>query len=161
MNDKEILKWADFVASKFSQNHEGWVYRDGAEGIKHIRYKSDYTDYNHWTKRITRAFDWKHLLGTDQVSKAFPAKTPSQRFWGAWGWIVVNLRKDKNLPDGTINGIITHWQEDGQYIAFFQPRVGMKVLDFLREDPDNPHAQAIFEEMRACAELSWPSKETE
>lgn len=46
MNDKEILKWADFVASKFSQNHEGWVYRDGADGLQHIRYRSDYTDYN-------------------------------------------------------------------------------------------------------------------
>lgn len=158
MNDEKLIAWAEFVATKFSKNAEGWKYSRNLSGLKHIRYVTDYTGYNHWTKRVRRAFDWKHLTGRDSLSKMFRKPGLKNNFWNAVAWIRVSLQKSNNLPDGQINGIITHWEEDGEYIALFQPRVGVKVLDFLKADPTNPHARAILDEMHACKELSWPSE---
>lgn len=156
METKDLLDWAEFVATKFQSSRDGWVYSRKRNGLKHIRYESDYTGYNHWMKRAKRAFEWKHLAGTDSFSKMFGKQTLKQRVRSARAWISVSLRKDSNLPDGQINGNIVHWEEDGEYIAIFQPRVGVKVLEFLKAEPDNPHAQAIIAEMKACVELSWP-----
>lgn len=161
MNDERLLDYAEFVATKFSKNMDGWKYSRNTGGLKHIRYERDYTGYNHWTKRIRRAFDWKHLTGQDSFSKAFRTRGFKAQFWSAISWIRVSLRKDSNLPDGQINGIITHWEEDGEYIALFQPRVGVKVLEFIKADPENPYARAILDEMHAMAELSWPSKDSD
>lgn len=160
MNDEKLLKWAEFVATKFSKNAEGWTYSRNTGGLKHIRYESDYTGYNHWTKRVRRAFDWKHLTGRDSLTRHFRRPGLKNRFWEAYGWVVVSLRKDSHLPDGQINGIITHWEEDGEYIALFQPRVGVKVLEFIKANPENEYARAILDEMHACKELSWPSKKS-
>jgi hypothetical protein len=161
--DKKILDWAEFVATKFSGNAEGWVYSRDTGDLKHIRYESDYTGRNHWTKRLRRALDLKHLLGRDSFSKTFRQSKRSIRdeLLTAAAWFSVNWRKDSHLPDGQINGIITHWEEDGEYIALFQPRVGVKVLDFIRNNPESPYAQAILSEMRACADLSFPAEEEE
>lgn len=161
MNDEKLLKWAEFVATKFRKNAEGWTYSRNTGGLKHIRYESDYTGYNHWTKRVRRAFDWKHLTGRDSFTRHFRKPGLKNRFWEAYWWIVVSLRKDSNLPDGQINGVITHWEEDGEYIALFQPRVGVKVLEFIKANPENEYARAILDEMHACKELSWPSKEAD
>ncbi len=162
MDDKQLLSWAEFVATKFQSSRDGWVYSRELKGLKHIRFESDYTGYNHWRKRLKRALDWKHLTGRDSFSKAFRDKKRKTslrtRFLQARAWISVSLRKDNNLPDGQINGIITNWEEDGEYIAIFQPRVGAKVIEFLRAEPHNPHAKAILAEMHAVTELSWPKE---
>lgn len=162
VKDKKLLDWAEFVATKFSKNMDGWVYSRDTGPLRHIRYESDYKGYNHWAKRARRAFDWKHLTGTDSFSKMFRKnESLKMRLYSAWAWVRVCLRKDSNLPDGMINGIITHWEEDGEYIALFQPRVGVRVIDFIRSNPDNEYARAILDEMHACKELSWPSKGTD
>lgn len=165
--DKKILDWAEFVAKKFSANQEGWVYSRDVGDLKHIRYEADYTGYNHWTKRLKRASEnwnpFSYFRPRSNLGKMFADENPTVRgfFLRAWVWSLVALRKESNRPDGQINGILTHWEEDGEYIALFQPRVGVKVIEFIRDNPDNPHAQAIMTEMRACKELSWPSKENE
>lgn len=160
--DKDLIEFAQFVATKFQSNRTGWVYSRNTGDLKHIRYEHDYTGYNHWKKRLRRAFDLKHLLGRDSFTLGlFGKRKESLKFklMRAVVWIKISLSKDDNLPDGQINGNLTHWEEDGEYIALFQPRVGVKVLDFLRAEPDNPHAKAILAEMHACSELSWPSTE--
>lgn len=164
MNDKKLLDWAEFVATKFSKNMDGWVYSRDTGPLRHIRYEYDYTGYNHWTKRFARAFDLREMFETKRSFARSIGADPKgeslkKRLITAWIHIVVNLPKSKNRPDGTINGIITHWEEDGEYIALFQPRVGVKVIEFIRANPDNEYARAILEEMHACKELSWPSKE--
>lgn len=53
--DDELIKWAGFVASQFCRNHDGWVYSRNLGSLEHIRYRSDYTGRNHWTKRYWRA----------------------------------------------------------------------------------------------------------
>jgi len=157
MDDKKLLEWVEFVATKFQSSRDGWVYSRKLNGLKHIRYESDYTGYNHWTKRVRRAFDWKHLTGRDSFSRMMGRETTlKQRYLSARAWIEVSLRKDDNLPDGQINGILTNWEEDGEYLSAFQPRVGVKVIEFLRAEPENPHAKAILAEMHAVTKLSWP-----
>lgn len=169
VNDKELIGWARFVSTKFSKNVEGWTYSRNTDGLKHIRYESDYTGYNHWTKRLTGglAFAWSHTIHSQKGSLAAQlggvekGLSPWRRMQQFYAYFMVRMRKDKNLPDGQINGIITHWEEDGEYIALFQPRVGVKVLEFIEDNPDNEYAKAILAVMHDCAELSWPSKEDE
>lgn len=60
----------------------------------------------------------------------------------------MELRKESNLPDGQVNGNLTFWEEDGQYIMLFSPLVGREVIKFLRAEPDSPYAQAIIEQMK-------------
>lgn len=165
MDKKELLDWARFVATKFSVNEAGWVYSRNLGTLKHIRYEGDYTGYNHWTKRVARAFSPKRLLGLDSLSRQFNPKFKNRGlkdiYYSALANIVVHLRKDNNLPDGQINGIITQWEEDGEYIMFFGPTVGVKVLDFIEAEPENPHALAIVSEMERMAKLSFDKKEPE
>lgn len=154
--DKELLDFVEFVATKFQDDREGWVYSRDLGDLKHIRYESDYTGQNHWTRRVKQAFDLKYLFGQDSLSRTLGLEKRSlkQRVSEAVTWIKVSLPKEKNLPDGVINGIPTNWEEHGEYLMAMQPRVGAKVVEFLRAEPDNPHAKAILEEMHACVALS-------
>lgn len=163
LSDDDLIQWARFVATKFQSNVDGWKYTRDLGDLVHIRFKRDYTGYNHWTKRLRRAFDWGHLTGTDSISRQIGRRREGlkSRLIGAYAWIVVCLRKDKNLPDGRLNGNITFWEEDGEYGALFGPTVGVKVLDFIEAEPENPHALAILAEMKRMALLSFPGEEME
>lgn len=162
LTDTELLNYVEFVATKFEASRKGWVYSRDMGDLEHIRYRSDYTGPNHWTKRLRRAFDLKHLLGRDSISRGLGISPAGlkDRWLTAATWIEVSLKKEKNLPDGIINGIPTNWEEDGEYLTALQPRVGAKVIEFLRAEPENPHAKAILAEMHACVELSdWTADE--
>ena len=167
MNDERLLKWAHFVATKFSRNVEGWTYSRDTGDLVHIRYKSDTTGYNHWTKRLKRALRPSWLFEYDSLSKqlgkmGFPKeKNLWRKLIGAWARFQVQWQVETNLPDGTVNGIITFWEEDGEYITLFGPTVGVKVIEFLRAEPENQYAQAILAEMHRVKEMSWPSKPSE
>lgn len=153
MNDREMLEWAEFVATKFGDARDGWIYSEDRDGLEHIRYKRDHTGYNHWTKRLGRA------LGEFRPRPRRNLSLVSTGLLGRWCMALTYLKKDRNLPDATVNGNIFHWSEDAEYVTLFQPRVGVKVLEFLKEHPDHPHATAIRDEMRNCMEMSWPQSE--
>lgn len=166
METDKMLEWVEFVATKFQKNHEGWVYRRGAKGIKHIRYVSDNQGYDHWKKRAKRMIrdcnPVEYFWPKGQIRRMFPRERSLSAYLRNFRVSYeVHWKLDRNLPDGTINGIITHWSEDGEYIAAFQPRVGMKVLEFIKDNPEDPYAQAIVAEMKACVELSWPEENSE
>lgn len=163
IDDAELLRWARFVATKFSTNVQGWKYTRDLGDLVHIRFKRDYTGYNHWTSRMRRAFNWKHLTGRDRLSLQIGLKPKNfmDGLLSAWAWIVVCLRKEKNLPDGRLNGNIVFWEEDGEYGALFGPTVGVKVLDFIEAEPENPHAVEILAEMKRMALLSFSEEEKE
>ena len=59
------------------------------------------------------------------------------------------LKRDQNLPDGVLDGgnIITFWSETGYYLSLMQPTVGEMLADFLKEEPENPHAIRMTEEI--------------
>lgn len=163
LSDDDLIQWARFVATKFQSNVDGWKYTRDLGDLVHIRFKRDYTGYNHWTKRVRRAFDWGHLTGRDSLSRQFGLKREGlrMRLISAYSWIVVSLRKNKHLPDGRLNGNIIFWEEDGEYGALFGPTVGVKVLDFIEAEPENPHAVAIIAEMKRMALLSFHREDNE
>jgi hypothetical protein len=155
--DKQLLDWFEFVATKFQNSRDGWIYTRDTGDLVHIRHKSDYTGYQHWTQRIKRVFtDAVFNRKTDGLFGNFPSSLAERISYAK-----VILRKDSNLPDGRISnaGIITHWEEDGEYITLMGPTVGVKVLEFLKAEPDNQHAKEILAEMHRMKELSWPSAE--
>lgn len=163
LTDQRLIDFTRFVATKFASNHTPWVYTRDLDGLKHIRYESDYTGYNHWTKRLKRAFNPKELFETKNSLMVRAGlkrrKFTFKRFFTHAYWhIVVALQKSNNLPDGRINGNITFWEEDGEYIAMMGPTVGVKVLDFLEAEPDNEHAKAILAAMREAHDASWGKK---
>lgn len=159
MDTKELLEWAEFVATKFESSRTGWVYSRELNGLKHIRYEHDYTGNNHWVKRVKRAFNLKRF--NQRFSRRRGRKLSPKGLLQHYSmWAMARLRKHDNLPDGQINGNFINWEEDGEYIAIFQPRVGVKVIEFLRAEPENPYAKAILAEMEACVELSWAEAST-
>jgi hypothetical protein len=152
--DNELLDWAQFVATKFTSNTEGWTYSQDKGDLVHIRYKNDYTGYHHWTKRLGRALT-KGIFAREKsgIFGNYP-HTLRER----WSMAKVYLSKDKNLPDALVNGNITFWGEDGEYITLMGPTVGVKVLEFLRAEPDNQYARNILNEMHRMAQKSWPDE---
>lgn len=156
-----VLKYARFVATKYSSNAEGWTYSRDRGDLAHIRYRSDHTGYNHWTKRAWRTLNPRSMFGDDHLlGRAVVVNQGWGYFWASLrAHVSVGLRKDRNLPDGTVNGggIITFWEEDGEYITLFGPTVGVKVLDFIEAEPTHPHAQAIRAEIERVSEMSWPT----
>lgn len=162
ITDQKMIKYVEFLATKFSSDREPWVYSRDTGDLVHIRYRSDFTGYNHWTNRFKRAFDWKHLTGTDSFSRMFGKERSAKlRFLHAVAWIRVSLRKSTNLPDGQVNGILTHWEENGEYITMMCPTVGLEVLNFLKAEPDNEHAKAILTEMRRAYNASFGKDKSE
>lgn len=169
MEDQKILKWARFVATKFSSNEAGWKYTRDLGDLVHIRFKRDYTGYNIWYKRFLRglAFAWSHNIHATKGSLAyqFGERTKGRSVWdrltGFVTYFLIQMRKDKNLPDGILNGNIVFWEEDGEYGALFGPTVGVKVLDFIEAEPENPHARAILDEMKRMAKKSFSGEESE
>lgn len=164
--DLKMLDFVEFVTDKFTSNHEPWKYSRDTGTLKHIRYEGDYTGYNHWKKRLTRFFHWitvdywkpKGLFKQLDEEKSF-FKRLIEWPMNIRVWWKVSMRKEDNLPDGQVNGILTNWEGDGEYITMFCPYVGREVLKFLRAEPDNPYAQEIIRAMRETSELSWPTKE--
>ncbi len=59
------------------------------------------------------------------------------------------LARDKNLPDGILNdgNIITHWEEDGEYLQFVQPTVGALIAEWMSVEPTDEWARRIAAEM--------------
>lgn len=137
-------------------NHgEGWTYSRGVEGLEHIRFRSDYTGYDHWTRRLARALSPKDLLGIDRLSRMLGRETGlKSRLLSASAHFRVNIRKESNLPDGGLPGVLTFAEENGEYIEMVGPTIGAKIADFLIAEPDHPHAQAISEEIERILELS-------
>src|SRR6187431_362572 len=102
--DKELIDFTTFVATKFSSNHTPWVYTRDLGELKHIRFASDYTGRNHWTKRVRRALNFKELFETKNSFTQRMGLKPRKRtlkgwFINAYVHIYVALRKESHLPD--------------------------------------------------------------
>lgn len=148
MKDDDILDWLEFVATKFASSGDGWIYTRNTGDLEHIRYKADSTGYNSFWSRLGRAFSPKmHFKKTSFVTPGLS--------WSL-AWIRVSLSKDKNMPDGVVNrgNIITHWEEDGEYIMLMGPTVGKIFLDFMRANRDHELTVAALAEMRRLIEIA-------
>lgn len=77
--------------------------------------------------------DWEREFGVGRLSMALHA-----------------LKRDDHLPDGVLDGggVITHWEETGEYLQYVQPSVGALIADLMDAHPDLPEVQAIADEMK-------------
>jgi hypothetical protein len=157
-----VAQVGDLLRSRATHHDhgDGWVYTRDTGDLEHIRYRHDYTGYHSLRRRLKRAFNLKRLLGRDPLSRALGFR-PS--FTSAIAWIQVSLRKQTNLPDGALHGrsVITMWEEDGEYIEMVGPTIGEKIADFLEQDPENPHSQAIAAEIRRVWALTTTTSITD
>jgi hypothetical protein len=160
-DDTKLLEFAQFVTDKFTRNHSPWVYTRDLGDLKHIRYTTDYTGYDHWRKRLKR-FLYESVVSHWSRSDNLFNFMRGKSFWHRmrkWplhigsNWRVL-MRKASNLPDGRVGTILTHWEEDGEYIMLFGPTVGREVLKFVNAEPDNEHAKAIVAAMSEAARAS-------
>lgn len=116
--------------------------------IRHIRYRGDWTGYDHPRRRVARLLG--RFVKRDRLDKdLFGMRVP-------FGWrhpliaARVALRTERHQPDGVLDegAIITHWEETGEYLQYVQPSVGALLADWLDADPESDHAQAIAAEMK-------------
>lgn len=158
MKEQELIDWVRFVATKFSRTDESWKYNSKKENLVHIRYKQDFTGYNVWYKRYSRAIEhiWADLFsskpGLFKKKGNFWQRLKNWYPWVTWKVFAV---KEDNMPDCTVGGNIFHWAEDGEYVTHMAPPVGEKVLDFLEAEPDNPHAKEILKAMYKQSNISF------
>lgn len=123
-----------------------WQYtRDNT--IKHIRLEGDWSGYDNPVRRlwrclrdfVTRAPKWERDLGFGGFAWKHPiAHTKA------------TLQTQTHLPDGVLDngGIITHWEETGEYLQYVQPSVGELIADLMEAHPDLPEVQAVAIEMK-------------
>lgn len=136
-----------------------WVFTT-QDKIKRIRYEGEFSGYGHPWKRLRRAFSAafskrNHIFRWDLGEEHKRGLRRARAFYyHVVASFRVNLRTDRHLPDGTVNGIITHWMEDGIFLQLSQPSVMSRVCDFLDAEPGHPHALAIAAEVERVAALT-------
>jgi hypothetical protein len=141
----EVLTLADTLDAHANHFvHRDWNYTRNLGGMEHIRYRRDYTDYNRFDRRLLRGV--ARLIGPlDNIDRMLGISGFRDRRVG----FKIALRKPRNLPDGILDGggVITFWEEVGEYLQFVQPSIGNLLVDLLRAHPTNPKVRAIAAEM--------------
>jgi len=122
--------------------------------IKHIRFEDDFDGYFSRRNRVKRAL--KAIVTRGGCS--FFSRYDKSENWlkklrydilGRIGMAKTYLKTDNHTADGVLDGggIITFWEEDGEYLQMVQPQVGEMFADWLIAEPENAHAQIILAEL--------------
>lgn len=133
------------------------------ENLKHLANMFAARDWDY--TRNTNIKDITHVVPHEydrpifKLKRAFSALYSSEGIFGykEFGWTIrsrisfffFSLKRDRNTPDGTLNngGVITFWEEDGEYLQLVQPSVGCLLAEFLEAEPTNPYAELIIKEL--------------
>ena len=131
----------------FLSNHfefRDWDYTRNSH-ISEIRYKGEHDEYNKLSHRLKQAVYWMFGKTPEWYASLEEKNSVSKRLRMAQ----YALRRDPNLPDGVLDSgnIITFWEETGEYLNLMQPTVGSLLVTFLKEEPENPHAKMITQEL--------------
>lgn len=133
----DAVYYLDAYANHFSERD--WNYTRKTD-IKDIRYTGERLDP--LSKRLTSGFHFlfrskKHGIIYDNG------------FWLRIRMFFYSLERYKNAPDGHLDSgkILVLWEEDGEYLQMVQPTVGALLANFLKEDPEHPHAKIIIAEL--------------
>lgn len=122
-----------------------WCYTRDTSHIKHLRYADDYSGYNHPLRRLGRT-----------LRQFVPPRDSLSKMLGLNAWrnpiitLSVGLRTDSHMPDGVLDGggILTHWEETGEYLQYVQPSVGALLADLMDAHPELAEVQAVAAEMK-------------
>jgi hypothetical protein len=117
--------------------------------IKHIRYEGDWTGDAHPLRRLHRTLS--RFVRIDDLERML---MDSKRVPWAWKHPLITLktglRTERHLPDGQLDngGVLTYWEETGEYLQMVQPSVGALIADLLDAHPDLPEVQAVVAEIQ-------------
>ena len=136
----EAVDYLDWAANHFV--HRDWDYTRTTH-IKSIRYDLEYDPRQTLRHRIS--IGWHFLT---RSSKRHGIIYKGSLWWRVRMFFYC-LQREKNLPDGVLDGgnVITHWEETGEYLQLVQPSVGALLVNFLKSEPEHPHAKLIIAEL--------------
>lgn len=139
------------LATHFSERD--WDYTR-LHDIKRIRYADDFQGYHTLRKRWGRAFRSLFARSHDTLFGRIMGDSWLRGISYKLTYFKIQVQTDRHLPDGVLNrgSVITHWEEDGEYIQMVQPSVGALLAEFLIDQPDNPWAVKITAELDRLAE---------
>lgn len=131
------LEYLDFLANHFA--FRDWDYTR-LSNIKDIKYTYKHDVRNQWSWRWKSAVSF--LLNKPKFSFNRGLRNRVSMFFYC-------LKREKNTPDGMLDGgnVITFWEETGEYLNMMQPTVGALLVNFLKEEPEHPHAKLIQAEL--------------
>lgn len=131
--------------------HRDWDYTRKHD-IKRIRLRGEFSGYDHPWRRFKRwADDYNPFRKRDSWCR-------EAGFELAWKHPIIHatvgLGTDRNVPDGVLDGggIITHWEEIGEYLQMVQPSVGSLLADLMDAHADLPEVQIIAVELKRIAD---------
>ena len=139
-------------ASHFAPRDWQWTRKSDIEAIY---FTADRRGYRSPTNRFKRAI--RYAFGRDRSNLAAmfadPDASPLAR---AWENVLTRghmarraLERERHVPDGHLEnaGVIAFWEEDGEYLQYVQPTVGVLLAEFLAAEPEHPHAVTISAEL--------------
>lgn len=138
----EAVEALDFLANHFE--FRDWNYTR-ISSIESIRYTPEHDPNNKVSYRIKQAAYWMFGRTPEWYASLGEKNSIAKRFRMA----IYSLKRDHNLPDGVLDGgnVITFWEETGEYLNLVQPTVGALLANFLKEEPEHPHAKLITSEL--------------
>jgi len=139
------VKYLNTTANHFE--HCDWDYTRLSH-IKSIKYESKHDKTNSFLFRLKSVLRWLFGPTPNFIKELEPTLLgrTKNRICIAYFLFI----KEKNVPDGVLlnsGGVITEWEETGEYLQLVQPSVGALLADFLKEDPEHPHAKIITAEL--------------
>jgi len=160
----KVAAQLDFLANHFVE--EPWKVDDpDAEHTVKGLTTSWVINYNKLSTRVKRASTWifhknsqlDHLFyELDERSVPFFIYKIQSNF----RMFLYHLKKESNKPDYSLRDgtVVAVWAETGDYLISVQPAVGDKVAKFLRENPTNPYAIEVAEEIQKGWDAAYPDQ---
>lgn len=160
---QKVAASLDFLANHFVE--EPWTIdeQDSQHRVVGLNTKW-YIKHNRLFSRFRRSVGWLFSKGSSLDDVFYELDESSKPFWvyrilANISMAKYSLRKDPNRPDYSLREgtVVALWAETGDYLISMQPAVGDKVAKFLRENPDNPYAIEIAEEIQKGWEIAFPN----
>ena len=144
---ESAVEYLDGLANHFE--FRDWDYTRNSN-ISEIRYKGEHDEYNKLSHRLKQAVYWMFGKTPEWYASLGEKNSISKRLRMA----LHCLKRDPNLPDGVLDSgnVITFWEETGEYLNLMQPTVGSLLVNFLKEEPEHPHAKLITQELERLFE---------
>lgn len=139
MTDIDVTKQAKHLLGYATHfEHRDWNYtrKTGLIDIVHER-----DDERFLRNRIKSSWRW--------LTRKTPLWSKEIGGPGKFQMAMHVLKRRPNLPDGSLDGggVITFWEETGEYLQLVQPTVGEMLANWMLAEPENPHAIKIATEL--------------
>lgn len=146
MDYKDYSQTVKYFKNVYPFAERQWRYTRNLGNLKRIVYDEEWerlpNRIRHTFKMFASDPKWLKEINRDGGIKS--------RISHKYYILVVGLRRNKHLPDGIMENasVLTHWEEEGEYIQLVSPAVGDILVEWLENDSENPYAQRVVEKMK-------------